>query len=122
MKAHINRTTLRGAYCIAIGADLLEICLWPAFSEGVLSVLNDITDVIVCIVLTFMVGWHIAFLPSFLIKFLPGVDLAPTWTIAVIIATRNRGFHEKDVTHSASPEPEMKSIPEAGEIPPKISP
>jgi hypothetical protein len=122
MKAHINRTTLRGAYCIAICADLLEIGLWPAFFEGFASLVSDITDVIVCIVLTFMVGWHIAFLPSFLIKFIPGVDLAPTWTIAVIIATRNRGYREKDITHSASSEPEIRQIQEVVEKPPKIVP
>ncbi len=120
MKAHINRTTLRAAYCIAIFADLLEIGLWPVFSEGFASILDDILDILVCIVLTFLVGWHIAFIPSFLIKFVPGVDLAPTWTIAIIIATRNRSM--KDITPTPNQEPEMKRIQEAEEKPPKITP
>src|ERR1700729_3630568 len=120
MKAYINRTTLRAAYCIAIFADLLEIGLWPVFSEGFASILDDILDIIVCIVLTLLVGWHIAFIPSFLIKFVPGIDLAPTWTIAVIIATRNRTY--KDVTPSANQEPEMKRVQEIEDKPPKISP
>ena len=45
-------------------------------------------DVVVAIVLTLLVGWHIAFIPSFIIKALPFADMAPTWTIAVLIATR----------------------------------
>jgi hypothetical protein len=120
MKAHINRTTLRAAYCIAIFADALEIGLAPFFAEGFLSIFSDILDIIVCIVLTFLIGWHIAFIPSFLIKFVPGIDLAPTWTIAVIIATRNRTL--KDVTHSADQKPEMKRVQEIEDKPPKISP
>jgi hypothetical protein len=33
--------------------------------------------------LTLLVGWHWEFLPSFLGKLVPGVDLAPFWTLAV---------------------------------------
>jgi len=41
-------------------------------------------------VLVSLVGFHWAFLPSFVTKMLPFVDLAPTWTMALIIATRGR--------------------------------
>jgi hypothetical protein len=122
MKAYVNKSTLRAAYCIAILADMLEIGLWPVFSEGFASILDDIVDVIVCIVLTLLVGWHVAFIPSFLIKFVPGVDLAPTWTIALLIATRNRTFGEKNITPTASPEPGMKRIEDAAPKPPIIPP
>ena len=44
----------------------------------------------VCAVLTWLVGWHFSFLPSFAVKVLPVVDLAPTWTIAVFLATRQK--------------------------------
>jgi hypothetical protein len=35
-----------------------------------------------------MVGWHFAFLPTFVAELVPGVDLIPTWTAAVWFATR----------------------------------
>jgi hypothetical protein len=34
-------------------------------------------------VLTYLLGWHWEFLPSFLGKLVPGVDLVPLWTVAV---------------------------------------
>jgi len=30
-----------------------------------------------------LLGWHWEFLPSFLAKLIPGVDLVPFWTMAV---------------------------------------
>jgi hypothetical protein len=35
-----------------------------------------------------LLGWHWAFVPSFLAELVPGLDLVPTWTLAVLIATR----------------------------------
>jgi len=43
-----------------------------------------------------MLGWHLSFIPSFLVKLIPVGDLAPTWTIAVLIATRAGHIAEKD--------------------------
>ena len=40
--------------------------------------------------LTWLVGWHYAFLPSFIVKVVPMFDLAPTWTIAIFFATRGK--------------------------------
>jgi hypothetical protein len=34
-------------------------------------------------VLVHLLGWHWEFLPSFLAKLVPGVDLVPFWTMAV---------------------------------------
>ena len=76
------------ARAIAIVADALEITVFPAFVEGFFSPASDVLDVVVCVALTLLVGWHIAYLPSFIIKAAPFADLAPTWTIAVFIATR----------------------------------
>lgn len=76
------------ARVIAIAADVVQICIFPFVVQGVASPVNDAVDVVVCIILVVLVGWHIAFIPSFIIKLLPIADLAPTWTIAVLIATR----------------------------------
>jgi hypothetical protein len=122
MRANLKRSTLIAAYLVAIGADLMEIVLFPIFSEGFASLAGDFVDVMVCIVLVLLVGWHIAFLPSFLIKVVPIVDFAPTWTLALLIATRNRGPAAKDVYPNENREPEMKRIAGADEKPPKILP
>jgi hypothetical protein len=75
---------------VAICADLVQIVFPMFFGEGFLSPLNDVLDVVVCVVLTLLIGWHIAFLPSFLLEVVPIANLAPTWTIAVLIALRAR--------------------------------
>jgi len=94
-----------------MSADLLQIGLFPLFGEGLVSVLDDILDVIVCVVLTLLVGWHFAFLPSFIAELVPMVDLVPTWTIAVLFATRQKktvpagsGSAVVDVAASTVPE------------------
>jgi hypothetical protein len=68
----------------------MQLGLFPVFAEGFASPLNIATDVIVAATMTFLVGWHISFVPSFLMEAFPMLDLAPTWTIAVLIATRGR--------------------------------
>jgi hypothetical protein len=78
----------RTALGIALFADALQIVLFPFFGEGALSPANDLLDIAVAWVLTRLIGWHWAFLPSFLTELVPGLDLVPTWTLAVLIATR----------------------------------
>jgi len=38
-----------------------------------------------------LLGWHPLFLPAFLAKLVPGLDLVPTWTGAVLFVTRRSG-------------------------------
>jgi hypothetical protein len=75
---------------IAIAADIVQIVFSPALSEGFASPFDAVLDVFIAVVLTLCIGWHIALIPSFIIKALPLADLAPTWTIAVLIATAKR--------------------------------
>ena len=89
MKADVSRSTLIAAYAVAICADLMQICFIPLLPEGFLNPLDDVSDAIACIILIRLIGFHFAFLPSFLIKLIPVVEIAPTWTLAVLIATRH---------------------------------
>lgn len=84
------------ARAIAIAADFLQIVVFPAFSEGGVSPLDAGLDVAVAGLMTVLVGWHWAFLPSFAAELVPFLDLVPTWTAAVFIATRpsRRGSSE----------------------------
>jgi hypothetical protein len=79
----------RMALAIAVMADALQIGLFPLFGEGGLSPLNDALDIAVAWLLIRLLGWHWAFVPSFIAELVPGLDLVPTWTIAVLIVTRD---------------------------------
>ena len=74
---------LRTAMILAILADALQIVVFPLFVEGAESPLDDLLDVVMGAILTYLLGWHWEFLPSFFAKLIPGVDLAPLWTLAV---------------------------------------
>jgi hypothetical protein len=78
---------IRAARAIAMLADLAQIVVFPSFSWGVLSPVNDALDVGVGIALSWLLGWHWAFLPSFLSELIPIWDLVPTWTAAVWYVT-----------------------------------
>lgn len=78
------------ARALAVAADIVQIAVFPAFLPGALSPANAVLDVAVAGALVLLVGWHIAFIPTFLVELTPFADLAPTWTIAVVIATRGR--------------------------------
>jgi len=79
------------ARVIAIVADAVQLGLLPLFVAGAASGLDDALDAVVGVTMVTLVGWHWAFLPAFLAELIPGVDLAPTWTIAAFIATRGAG-------------------------------
>jgi hypothetical protein len=68
---------------LAIVADVLQLVVFPLFVEGAMSPADDVLDLGVAGVLAYLLGWHWEFLPSFLTKLVPGVDLVPCWTLAV---------------------------------------
>ena len=78
---------VRAARALAMLADLAQIAVFPAFSEGVFSPANDALDVVVAAALSALLGWHWVFLPSFLSELIPMWDLVPTWTAAVWYVT-----------------------------------
>lgn len=72
------------AMLLAIAADVLQLAVFPVFVQGALSPADDILDLGMAALLTNLLGWHWEFLPSFFAKLVPGVDLVPFWTIAVV--------------------------------------
>jgi len=73
----------RAALILALIADALQIVIFPLFIEGAESPADDILDLGVGAALAYLLGWHWEFLPSFVGKLVPGVDLVPFWTMAV---------------------------------------
>ena len=74
---------IRIALGLAILADVLQMIGFPMFIEGAASPADDVVDLAMAGILTFLLGWHWEFLPSFAAKLVPGVDMVPLWTLAV---------------------------------------
>jgi hypothetical protein len=75
--------SFRTAMLVAILADALQLVVFPLFVAGALSPADDVLDLGVGAIMVHLLGWHWEFLPSFLAKLVPGVDLVPFWTLAV---------------------------------------
>ncbi len=74
---------LRIAMIVAILADILQIAVFPFVLEGGASPPDDVIDLCVGGLLTWLLGFHWEFLPSFAAKLIPGVEFIPLWTLAV---------------------------------------
>jgi hypothetical protein len=101
----LSPTRIKAARVIAITADFVQIILFPLFAEGIVSPFDDALDVFVCFMLTWLVGWHYSFLPSFVVKVVPMVDLVPSWTLAVFMATRQKQAPPQPVATEVYAEP-----------------
>ncbi len=85
-----SRSRILLARFIALAADLLQIVALPAFFPGGVAPWDDVLDLTIGAVLTFLLGWHWLFLPTFVAELLPVVDILPTWTAAVWFVTRRK--------------------------------
>ena len=74
---------MRAALALAVVADIVQIALFPLFIEGAASPADDLLDLGMAGVLSYLLGWQWEFAPSFVAKLVPGVDFVPFWTLAV---------------------------------------
>ena len=98
----------RKAWFVAVLADAIQIVGFPMFAEGGISPLDTGLDLVVAAVLTRLLGWHWAFLPTLAAELVPGLDLFPTWTAAVYFVTRSAAKEsEAEPNRVRSNEPEI---------------
>src|SRR6185503_17652006 len=83
----------RIARWVAFGVDGLQIVIFPLFFPG--SPWNNLLDLLTDAFMVAILGWHLAFLPTFVTEMIPFVDLFPTWTVAVLYVTRRRKGDER---------------------------
>ena len=90
------------ALAVAVVADALQVLLLPFAWTFVESAV----DVIAMVLTTWILGFHLLLLPTFVIELVPIVDLIPTWTacVAAVIALRKR-------EQNSSPAPPTPSKP-----------
>jgi hypothetical protein len=123
MREDITPAQVRTARLVAAAADLLQIVLLPAFFPGSLSPAADVIDVVVALVMLRLIGWHWAFLPTFVVELVPFVDLIPTWTAAVFFATRNAALPAAapEVVVEPPTVSEPRALPAGRQTPPDSS-
>jgi hypothetical protein len=90
------------ARAIAFAADAAQIVLFPFFVGGLPEGADLAVDIGTAALLCWLCGFHVAFLPTFIAEALPAVDLVPSWTIAVLVATRQ--------SRVAAPNPDPRAI------------
>lgn len=85
----LSKTRIRVAWAIALAVDAIQV---PAAASGPAGwLLGAGLDLVTMGVMWALVGFHWAFLPSFITEAVPWLNLAPLWTLAVALATRGRG-------------------------------
>ncbi|MCM2249511.1 MAG: hypothetical protein NDI58_02925 [Geothrix sp.] len=85
----LSKTRIRVAWAIALAVDAIQV---PAAASGPAGwFLGAGLDLVTMAVMWALLGFHWAFLPSFLVEGIPYLNLAPLWTVAVALATKGRG-------------------------------
>ena len=76
------------ALAVAAVADGLQFLLLP-FEW---TFLESVVDVVAMVLTMRILGFHLLLLPTFVIEFIPFIDVIPTWTacVAAVIALRKR--------------------------------
>ncbi len=98
----------RTAMMLAVLADALQVVVFPLFVAGAASPADDILDFAVGAMMVHLLGWQWEFLPSFLAKLVPGVDLVPFWTMAVANVYRKSKRIAVATEESREQHPELK--------------
>ena len=84
----LTRTRMVLALAIAVAADGLQLCLgfvgW--------AFIDQIIDLVAMLLLSNVIGFHLLFLPTFVVELVPLLEDLPTWTacVAAVIALRKR--------------------------------
>lgn len=86
--AKVTRGRMALALFVAAGADALQIALLPV----AWTFAQEAIDVIAMILTVLLLGFHVLLLPTFVLEFIPLVDMLPTWTgcVIAVLALRKR--------------------------------
>ena len=109
---------IAAAMTIACVADVLQIALMPV----AWTFAQSAVDVVAMLLAMWVIGFHLLLLPTFIIEFIPGVDMLPTWTACMIavIALRKREQGRNPPVIDVDPAPFTK--PTELSLPPNTNP
>ncbi len=112
------------AFAVAVIADGLQFSLgpfgWVLIDQGL--------DVLAMALISSAIGFHMLLLPTFVIEFIPGPDMLPTWTActaAVVMLRRKRERQAPidiaaEVTTVDPNEEKDPAAPNSKQIPPRL--
>ena len=84
----LTRWRVALALVVAVTADALQILMGPI--GWMLS--DEVIDVVTMVATSWLVGFHVLLLPTFVLESLPIVGMLPTWTgcVIAVVALRRR--------------------------------
>jgi hypothetical protein len=98
-KPPLTKTRIIAALGIAVAADLIQLPLTAIEATAIFAVPGEVADfildVFVMAATTFLLGFHVALLPTVIVELVPGVDALPTWTACVGFVIWSRRRKEK---------------------------
>ena len=102
------------AITVAVTADALQIALLPVAWTFV----PEFIDIVAMGLTIWLLGFHVLLLPTFIVEFIPLVDMLPTWTgcVVAVLALRNRDQRASwvDVPPPVDASPKLKSPAQIG--------
>ena len=101
----LTRPRVAFALAVALVTDALQILLGPLGW----TFIDQVLDVLAMILTARALGFHLLLLPTFVVEFLPLVDMLPTWTgcVVAVLALRQR----EQRSTNPSPPPKVKPTP-----------
>ena len=84
----LTRRRIQLAFVVAILSDAVQICLGPLGW----TFFDEVIDVIAMILTSWLLGFHLLLIPTFLFELIPIVDMLPTWTgcVALLVSLRKK--------------------------------
>ena len=82
----LTRSRMGFALAVALVSDVLQVPLQAVPGAP------EVIDVIAMVLTTTAIGFHVLLLPTFVLEFIPLVDMMPTWTgcVIAVLALRRR--------------------------------
>ena len=87
------------ALLVAVAADGLQIPF------QIVQPIPEIIDVVTMGLTIWLLGFHVLLLPTFVVEFIPFVDMLPTWTGCVIAVIVLRRREQRDEASGTPPPP-----------------
>ncbi len=87
------------AIVIAVVADVVQ------FAAGFVGwfVFDQVVDIIAMLIMMRLLGFHWLLLPTFILEFVPFVEMFPTWTGCVLLVVRLRTRQQKALKELSKP-------------------
>lgn len=91
----LSRRRIALAFAIALITDGIQILLGP---PGWL-IADELLDVIAMVLVSAVIGFHPLLLPTFIVEFVPMIDMIPTWTgcVAAVVMLRRKQYGPRPI-------------------------